>query len=48
MAKIVIEMEIFDEYVDPADPTGITSAAWESIFEALSPFGEDIDIKGGA
>lgn len=43
--RIIIELEIADEYADPMDLTGVTESAFEGLMDALMPFGDDIDIR---
>ncbi len=43
--KIRITLEVYDEAADPNDETGVTSEAFDEIFEALSQVGEEIQIQ---
>lgn len=43
--RIVIELDLYDEYTDPADPTGVTEGAYQALFDRLSSFGDAIDIR---
>lgn len=45
MARIIIRMEINDRDADPEDHSGVTSEMFDSLFAALSPWGDDIDIQ---
>lgn len=43
--KIQITLEVYDEAADPDDETGVTNETFEQLFDALSHFGENIDIR---
>lgn len=43
--KIQITFEVYDEAADPDDATGVTGEAFEQLFDAISHFGENIDIS---
>jgi hypothetical protein len=43
--KILITMEVDDEYVDPDHAMGVTEEAYLGISEALGNYGQDIDIQ---
>ncbi len=43
--KVQITLEVYDDAADPDDETGVTNEVFEEIFDALSRFGENIDIR---
>lgn len=43
--KIYITLEVDDEIADPDDETGVTSEAFDRLFDALMHFGTEIDIN---
>jgi hypothetical protein len=45
MTKVIIEMDIEDEYADPGHEMGVTSEGYEAIIEALIGIGDDIQVR---
>lgn len=45
MTKIRITMDVDDEYADPDHEMGITEQGYQEISDALSSYGDDIDIQ---
>lgn len=43
--KLVIEMDVYEDYADPLHEVGLTEYGFERMFEALLPFGEDITFS---
>jgi hypothetical protein len=42
--KITITMIVDDDIADPEDRMGVTEAGYDAILEALTPFGDNIDV----
>jgi hypothetical protein len=45
MSKIVITMEVDDDYADPDHEMGVTNEGYEEIIRRLSAVGYDIDVE---
>lgn len=43
--KIIIEMNLDDEYSDPNHSTGLTENGYDMLVDMLSRMGENIDVK---
>jgi hypothetical protein len=43
--KIIITMELDDDYADPGHSTGVTEEGYIKINEALSELGTDVDVS---
>ena len=45
MGKIIITMEVGDEYADEDDSTGLTEEGFDRLNEGLAEIGYDIDVR---
>jgi len=43
--KLTITMDVYEDYADPTHIVGLTEYGFERMFEALYPFGEDIQFS---
>jgi hypothetical protein len=46
--KIIITMDVDDEYADSTHEMGVTSEGYEAIMHALMGIGDDIDVTKAA
>jgi hypothetical protein len=42
--KVIITMNLDDEFADPEHPTGVTEAGYDQITDLLGTMGDDIDV----
>jgi hypothetical protein len=43
--KLRIEMDVYEDYADPTHIVGLTEYGFERMFQALLPFGADIQFS---
>lgn len=43
--KIIITMNVGDEYADPGHAMGVTEAGYDALNDALGDLGTDIDVR---
>lgn len=45
MSRVVITMEIDEEYADPDHEMGVTEEGYTALVRALAGFGDDVEVS---
>lgn len=45
--RVTVVFEPYTEIVDETDPTGLTTAGYESLLDAMVDVGDVVDIRAG-